>query len=274
MRKWHCAARFDWREPVRFFNHHSGRADVMGKQDEIDYLARIGEVGAAHAQGKPFSDPYCGAMLSDLGGLFMLLPPPPARVLDLGCGTGWTSTFLAKRGYQVVGQDIAPDMIAIAEQNKARDALDQLQFLVSDYESLGFSDEFDAALFYDCLHHAEDPSAALTSVYRALKPGGILITLEPGRGHSKHEHTRKAVAAFGVTELDMPPSLIVRLARRIGFRQARIHPMPKTLAIVQYQLKDPFAVAGWISDCVRWFGIGWLALFRRRAFGGMVVLRK
>ncbi|MCB1577781.1 MAG: hypothetical protein KDI81_10740, partial [Xanthomonadales bacterium] len=81
----------------------------MAKQDEIEYLARIGDTGAAHARGKPFSDPDCGRMLADMAGVFMVLPPAPARLLDLGCGSGWTSVFLARRGYRVTGQDIAPD---------------------------------------------------------------------------------------------------------------------------------------------------------------------
>ena len=41
------------------------------------------------------------------------LPDPPARILDMGCGGGWTSIFFAKRGYEVVGQDISQDMIDV-----------------------------------------------------------------------------------------------------------------------------------------------------------------
>lgn len=246
----------------------------MAKQGEIEYVAKIGEVGAAHAMGKPFSDPYCGRMLADMGGLFMVLPPAPARLLDLGCGSGWTSVFYAKRGYQVTGQDIAPDMIALAEKNRAAAGVEGLDFRVSDYESMTFDEEFDAAVFYDALHHAEDPAAALGSVYRALKPGGMLVTLEPGVGHAAAEHSRAAVDTFGVTERDMPPREIIRLGRAAGFRDSRVYQMPKMLAMVQYEMPGLARLPAWLSDLVRWGGMGWLMLIGKYRRGGMVVLRK
>ena len=246
----------------------------MAKQDEIAYLARIGKAGADHAQGKPFSDPDCGRLLADLGGLFMVLPRAPARVLDLGCGSGWTSVFLARRGYQVTGQDIAPDMIALAEANRLDSGVSGLDFRVCDYEDLGFHEEFDAAVFYDALHHSDSPAVALENVYRALKPGGVLVTIEPGVGHADAEHSRSAVDSFGVTEQDMPPRLIVRLGRAAGFRAARIYPTPKMLMMIQYEMPGLAQLPAWISDLVRWVGMGWLMLAGKFRRGGMVVLRK
>lgn len=247
----------------------------MAKQGEIDYVANIGPDGAAHAQGKPFSDADCGRMLADLGGVFMVLPSAPARLLDLGCGSGWTSVFYARRGYRVTGQDIAPDMINLAEKNRLEAGVaDRLDFVVCDYESLGFPEEFDCAVFYDALHHAEDPAAALQSVYRALKPGGILVTVEPGVGHAAAEYSKLAMDAFGVTERDMPPREIVRLARAAGFRSARVYPTPKMLAMIQYELPALARLPDWISDFIRWAGMGWLILAAKHWRGGMVVLRK
>ena len=154
------------------------------KQGEIDYMKKIGEDSARGAYDKPFSHFTCSKNLVDMGLIMSLLPQPPARLLDLGCGTGWTSAFFARRGYRVVGQDIAPDMIDYARQNKTRYEAAELEFIVSDYESLAFDDPFDCAVFYDSLHHAVDERAALQSVYRALRPDGILVTHEPGVGHS------------------------------------------------------------------------------------------
>ncbi len=246
----------------------------MAKQDEIDYVARIGQLGALHAQGKPFSDPDCGRLLADLGGVFMVLPKAPARLLDLGCGSGWTSVFFARRGYTVTGQDIAPDMIALAERNRVESDVANLDFRVCDYEALGFHEEFDAAVFYDALHHAEDPAAALRNVYRALRPGGVLVTIEPGVGHADAEHSRAAVESFGVTEQDMPPRVIWRLGRAAGFRSARVYPTPKMLAMIQYEMPGLARLPDWLSDLVRWGGMGWLMLAGKYRRGGMVVLRK
>lgn len=246
----------------------------MAKQGEIEYVARIGDVGAAHALGKPFTAPDCGRFLADMGGIFMVLPDAPAKLLDLGCGSGWTSVFFARRGYHVTGQDIAPDMIGLAERNRADAAVDNLDFVVCDYESLGFIEEFDAAVFYDALHHAEDPESAIASVYRALKPGGVLVTIEPGVGHAKAEHSKHAVDTFGVTERDMPPRDIRRIGRAAGFRQVRVYPTPKMLMMIQYEMPSLARLPDWCSDVVRWAGIGWLMLFGKRRRGGMVVLRK
>src|SRR5262249_27447677 len=81
----------------------------MPKQGEIEYMRRIGEGGRWYAANKPFAVAGCAVHLMDVGAILSLLPPAPARLLDLGCGTGWTCAFFARCGYEVVGQDIAPD---------------------------------------------------------------------------------------------------------------------------------------------------------------------
>src|SRR5215217_5168696 len=105
----------------------------MAKQHEIEYARRM---NADHAANKPFSDGDCGRNLIRLGTALALLPPPPARLLDLGCGTGWTSRFFARAGYEVVGADIAPEMIRVATELRDRDGPSNLAFHVSDYEHL------------------------------------------------------------------------------------------------------------------------------------------
>src|SRR5512135_937049 len=48
--------------------------------------------------------------------LEQVLPAPPARLLDLGCGTGEHSRFLAEKGYQVVGLDSSEAMLQKARE--------------------------------------------------------------------------------------------------------------------------------------------------------------
>ena len=185
----------------------------MPKAGEISYLQMLGEIGVAAAMNKPYSDPDCARHLISLGTIRTLLPDPPARLLDLGCGTGWTSCMFAQMGFDVVGQDIAPDMIHYANVNKQRRQITNARFVVCDYESMHFEDEFDCALFYDSLHHAEDEKLALQMVHLALRDGGTCVTHEPGKGHAEAETSRHAAHAYGVTEKDMPPYHIMALAR-------------------------------------------------------------
>ncbi|HJZ60489.1 MAG TPA: class I SAM-dependent methyltransferase [Gemmataceae bacterium] len=219
----------------------------MAKLGEINYLKAIGEEGAVHALNKPFADAGCGRYLADLGLVMGLLPPPPARILDLGAGPGWTTVFLARRGYDALGQDICPDMIELAEWNRDRYAADSASFVVQDYESMGFREEFDAALFYDALHHAEDEHAALAAVYAALKPGGVCVTVEPGEGHAAA--SAHVVELFGVTEKDMPPHHVIAVGRSVGFRDFRVYARSAEPALIggfgRDEPLDPARPARW-----------------------------
>lgn len=207
----------------------------MAKSGEIAYLGALGPDGRRHAINKPFSDEACGRYLTRIGVILDLLPPPPLRVLDLGCGTGWTSVFLARCGYEVVGQDIAPDMIDGAREMADREGAGAT-FVVSDYEALPYREDFGAALFFDSLHHAEDERAALASTHQALRPGGVLVLSEPGAGHGAAPDSQSAMAEFNVTEKDMPPWRTRRLLREVGFRDVAIHPHPQHLLPQFYPL--------------------------------------
>src|SRR5262249_2961496 len=120
----------------------------MSKPEEIGCLRAIGAAGVWHAAHKPFSDAACHRHLIRMGAVMSLLPQPPATVLDLGCGTGWTSVFLAERGYEVTGVDISADMIFHANRNKQRAQVANVRFVVADYENLSFGGMFDVALFH------------------------------------------------------------------------------------------------------------------------------
>lgn len=196
----------------------------MGKQGEIDYFGALSEHAQQHAIGKPFSDAQCGTLITRIGQVMALLPPTPARILDLGCGTGWTSSFLARLGYQVVGVDIAPDMIQVATQAKDQMGLENLSFQVADYESLQEDSSVDGVVFFDSLHHAEDEMIALEAAFSALRPGGVCVVAEPGIGHHETEASLHAVEAFGVNEKEMPPTKVIRMARNIGFSSWRVRP--------------------------------------------------
>ena len=250
----------------------------MPKQGEIDYLKKIGEEGTKLALNKPFSDDDCGGYLMELGAIMSLFPPPPARLLDLGCGTGWTSCFFAKRGYEVIGQDISADMITQANINKNNWGIKNLHFIVSDYEDMNFDSEFDCAVFFDALHHAVNEEDAIRMVYKALKPGGICITSEPGIGHKKAQSAIDAMKNYGVTEKDMPPAKIIKAGKKASFGIFKIYPHSKHLNIAIYRNFGKIARFNFIKKFLRFNFIRSLAaifliIFYKR-YDGIVLMVK
>jgi SAM-dependent methyltransferase len=199
----------------------------MPRAGELTYYEAIGEAGRRHALDKPYSDETRGLMLMQIGAILQLLPPPPARILECGCGTGWLSIMLKKYGYDVVGVDVSPGAIELCHSNTVFEGLEPPEFLVADVESLTFRDEFDAVVFFDALHHSIDEQAAICSAYRALKIGGVCVASETGPAHEKN--SRHVVARYDVTEKSMPPRKILRLGRAAGFSRMKVHPRADTL---------------------------------------------
>lgn len=99
-----------------------------------------------------------------------------ARVLELGCGSGPYSLWLAQRGARVTGLDLSPTMIALANDHAHKQGL-QVDFRVRDIrEPLPFVDsEFDLIITAAALHYVEDLSALMREVVRVMNPGASLI---------------------------------------------------------------------------------------------------
>jgi ubiquinone/menaquinone biosynthesis C-methylase UbiE len=106
-----------------------------------------------------------------------------SRVLDLACGAGTTSFFLAKRFQcRVDAIDISERLIEAAKQRRPRESHgDEITFQVADARQLPFADStFDAVLAQAFFILIDEGERALAEIARVLKPNGRLGALELG----------------------------------------------------------------------------------------------
>jgi len=112
------------------------------------------------------------------GLLLPMLPPVPARVADLGCGTGTLTLLMAQAGHLVSGLDLAPCMVALAREKIAAGGV-VADVVVGDASSPPWQPgTFDAVLTRHVLWAMPDPEAALATWIDLLAPGGRLILIE------------------------------------------------------------------------------------------------
>lgn len=110
--------------------------------------------------------------------LLEYLPPAPARVADLGCGSGSLSVLLAEQGYDVSGVDLSDEMLVRA-RSKASAAGVDVSFAQGDASHPDLAaGEFDVVLCRHVLWALPDPSAALARWVALLRPGGMLVLVE------------------------------------------------------------------------------------------------
>jgi SAM-dependent methyltransferase len=105
--------------------------------------------------------------------------PRGAKVLEIGCGTGAVTRFLADLPHvsQALGVDPSPVFIAKARELAGR--VQNLTFQVADGCALTCEDRsFDAVLFHTTLCHIPKPEEALAEALRVLRPGGCLAIFD------------------------------------------------------------------------------------------------
>jgi SAM-dependent methyltransferase len=126
---------------------------------------------------------------------FELLPPPPVRALEVGCGEGRVTRDLRARGYEVTGLDVAPTLV-----EAAIDADPFGTYVVGDAAALPFGDaSFDLVVSYNSLIDVDDMPAAVTEAARVLRPSGCFCGCVPHPFSDAGEFTtNKADAAFVV----------------------------------------------------------------------------
>ncbi|MGI9404947.1 MAG: class I SAM-dependent methyltransferase [Hyphomicrobiaceae bacterium] len=105
-----------------------------------------------------------------------------ASVLDIGCGTGGISVFLAEafEPAEVVGVDIDPGLVERANARAGQSGkAARLKFTCVEPGSLPFENaSFDVVFSKDAMIHIADKEALFADIFRVLKPGGMIAACD------------------------------------------------------------------------------------------------
>jgi SAM-dependent methyltransferase len=104
-----------------------------------------------------------------------------ARILEVGCGTGWLSARLLDFG-EVTATDLADEVIA-----RAQAAHPRVRFLAGDFMTLAAGDDYDVVVCLETLSHFVDQPAFVARLASCLRPGG-----PPAADHAEPLRVRAA----------------------------------------------------------------------------------
>jgi len=186
--------------------------------------------------------------------------PQDGRFLDLGCGAGNITLFMAGKGFEAYGIDAAPEAIAWAQERMHGLEIDA-DFRVGNIVDLApYSDDFfDFVFDGECLHCiiGQDRETCLGNVFRVLKRGGLFYvqgncmdeTLEEAVNVSPgvyFEPQSQCLMRNGVPYyyLSREEELLTEI-REVGFMIAHCERIPKTPE------HAPFQAGGLLVDAVK-----------------------
>ena len=99
--------------------------------------------------------------------------PANVKILDVGCGAGFLSNAIAKKGYSVTGLDLSEESLKVARKY---DETGSVQYVGANAYSLPFPDaSFEVVTCMDFLEHVDQPEVVVKEVARVLKPGGLFF---------------------------------------------------------------------------------------------------
>jgi ubiquinone/menaquinone biosynthesis C-methylase UbiE len=183
---------------------------------------------------------------------------PPAKLLEVGCGTGNVSSFLAKKGYIVTGCEYYREAINMGwpGYHKVQGNATNLKFGDNSLDIVGL---------FDVLEHFQDDITPLKEAVRVLKKGGIIVLTVPAREElwshfdkaamHKRRYTKERLKRI-FSDVRIKPLLIeymfMSLYFPIKFRgKRREHGDPFRINIlVNTFLKGIFDIERFISKCI------------------------
>ena len=145
------------------------------------------------------------------------------RILDAGCGTGMLAIEVARRGGDVVGIDVSPQLIEIGKERLPKDVKGKISLHAGDMLDAGFGD-FDHIVSMDVLiHYESDQIAAATAKLAERTRHSMLFTFAPGTPLLR---TARAIGQF-FPKSDRSPSIIPVAHDLLKARLSRSVPQAK-----------------------------------------------
>jgi magnesium-protoporphyrin O-methyltransferase len=145
------------------------------------------------------------------------------RILDAGCGTGMLAIEVARRGGDVVGIDVSPQLIEIGKERLPEDVKGKISLHAGDMLDACFGD-FDHIVSMDVLiHYESDQIAAATAKLAERTRHSMLFTFAPGTPLLR---TARAIGQF-FPKSDRSPSIIPVAHDLLKARLSRSVPQAK-----------------------------------------------
>ena len=268
---------------VRSYRLPQGHQEVLLERDSLNYLAPLAQqmVGVsrplptlleAFRSGGGVSYPEYGAdmregiaygnraMFVNLMGTEWLpsIPDvherlqadPPARVADIGCGTGWSSIAIA-RAYpraRVDGFDLDESSVAEARTNAEAEALaDRVAFHLRDAADPALSGRYDLAIAFECIHDMSRPVEALQAMRSLTGEDGAALVVDERVAESfgaPSDEIERLMYGYSVlhclpvgmaeqpsagTGTVMRPAILRRYATQAGYRDVEVLPIENDL---------------------------------------------
>jgi 2-polyprenyl-6-hydroxyphenyl methylase/3-demethylubiquinone-9 3-methyltransferase len=157
---------------------------VYSELGERWYTADDDPIALLRAESR-FRNPFVLEQIRSLGG--------SADVLDLGCGAGFLSNYLAENGCNVTAVDLSEEALQVARK---RDLTESVKYQKADVSRLNLRYSFDVVTAMDILEHMDDPENLVEVACRHLKPGGKFIFYTFNRNPLSYILAIKAVEVF------------------------------------------------------------------------------
>ncbi len=154
---------------------------------------------------------------------------PGQVVLDLGSGGGIDVLLSAKRvgpGGKVYGLDMTDEMLALANENKRRAGIENVEFLKGDIEQIPLPDASVDVIISNCvINLSADKHKVLAEAFRVLKPGGrFAVSDVVVRGFVPAEIRSSMELWIGCVAGALEEQEFIRLLREAGFAKPSIEP--------------------------------------------------
>ncbi|NWK94369.1 2-polyprenyl-3-methyl-5-hydroxy-6-metoxy-1,4-benzoquinol methylase [Sphingobium lactosutens] len=170
--------------------------------------------------------------------------PTDAHIVEVGCGTGQMSLYLARSKRIVIAADLCRASLALGRAAAQRLGIDQVRFVETDIYCPGLrAGAFDIVYCSGVLHHTPDPGKAFGELARLARPGGLVIVGLYNRYARLPHRARRLVARLSGWRW-FPPDRV--LADRKGQRE-------RHRAWLQDQYRHPEEHRHTLAELRRWF---------------------